>query len=85
LSVVEALATGTPVIAHPLGSLPEIVVDGVTGFLVDDVEGAVAAVESVGGLRRADCRADVEQRFTAERMVDAYEELFLKVASAANR
>jgi glycosyltransferase involved in cell wall biosynthesis len=80
LSVVEALATGTPVIAHPLGSLPEIVVDGVTGFLVDDVEGAVAAVESVGGLRRADCRADVEKRFTAERMVDAYEELFVKVA-----
>ncbi|MDT7548422.1 MAG: hypothetical protein QOE84_816 [Actinomycetota bacterium] len=85
LSVVEALATGTPVIAHPLGSLPEIVVDGVTGFLVDDVEGAVAAVESAGGLRRADCRADVEKRFSAERMVDAYEELFLKVASAGNR
>jgi glycosyltransferase involved in cell wall biosynthesis len=81
LSVVEALATGTPVIAHPLGSLPEIVVDGVTGFLVPDVAGAVAAVAAVGDLRRADCRDDVEKRFTADRMVDAYEELFLRVAA----
>jgi glycosyltransferase involved in cell wall biosynthesis len=80
LSVVEALATGTPVIAHPLGSLPEIVVDGVTGFLVADVAGAVAAVAVVGDLRRAACREDVEKRFTADRMVDAYEELFLRVA-----
>jgi glycosyltransferase involved in cell wall biosynthesis len=80
LSVVEALATGTPVIAHPLGSLPEIVVDTVTGFLVDDIAGAVAAVEAVRAVKRVACREDVERRFTADRMVDAYEELFLRVA-----
>jgi glycosyltransferase involved in cell wall biosynthesis len=80
LSVIEALATGTPVIAHPLGSLPELVRHGETGFLVESVSAAVAAVEMVATLRRADCRADVELRFTADRMVDAYADLFASVA-----
>lgn len=79
LSVVEALATGTPVIAFALGSMPEIVRPGVTGFLVNDVDAAVAAVGKLGELRRADCRTDVEQRFTAERMVAAYAALFATV------
>ena len=88
LSVVEALATGTPVVAFPLGSLPELVDDGRTGFLVADVDGAVAAVGRLGELRRADCRAEVERRFTAERMVADYEALFAAVvmrASSAGR
>jgi glycosyltransferase involved in cell wall biosynthesis len=79
LSVVESLATGTPVIAFGLGSMPEIVTAGVTGFLVDDVPGALAAVGRVGTLSRAACRRDVEQRFTAERMVAAYADLFARV------
>jgi glycosyltransferase involved in cell wall biosynthesis len=81
LSVVESLATGTPVIAHPLGSMPEILRPGRTGFLVDDVAAAVAAVGVVGSLSRRDCREDVEQRFTAARMVADYAELFARVAS----
>lgn len=81
LSVVESLATGTPVIAFGLGSMPEILVDGVTGFLVDDVAAAVEAVQRLPGLSRAACRADVEQRFTAERMVADYAALFDLVVS----
>jgi glycosyltransferase involved in cell wall biosynthesis len=87
LSVVESLATGTPVITHPLGSMPEIVADGRTGFLVEDMEAAVAAVGRLGSIDRAQCRADVQRRFTAERMVDDYEALFTRVVaeSAASR
>jgi glycosyltransferase involved in cell wall biosynthesis len=81
LSVVESLATGTPVIAHPLGSLPEIVRHGRTGFLVADVAAAVHAVGAVGALSRQHCREDVEQRFTAARMVADYAELFTRVAA----
>jgi glycosyltransferase involved in cell wall biosynthesis len=79
LSVVEAMATGTPVIAFSLGSMPELVVDGVTGYLVDDLESAVAAVHRVDGLSRHDCRLHVEERFSAERMVADYAELFERV------
>jgi glycosyltransferase involved in cell wall biosynthesis len=80
LSVVEALATGTPVVAFRRGSMPELVRHGSTGFLVDDVAGAVAAVGEIGTLRRRDCRDDVERRFTARRMVADYAELFARVA-----
>ncbi len=81
LSVVEALATGTPVVAHPLGSMPEIIRHGRTGFLVDDVPAAAEAVGHVAGLRRHDCRADVEERFTAARMVADYAALFARVVA----
>jgi glycosyltransferase involved in cell wall biosynthesis len=81
LSVVEALATGTPVIAFGLGSMPEIIRHGTTGFVVDDVEGAVAAVAAAASLRREDCRHDVEARFTAERMVADYADLFARVVT----
>ena len=83
LAVVEALATGTPVIARPRGSMPEIVRHGRTGFLVDDVDAAVAAVHRVGDLSRRHCREDVEARFTAARMVADYARLFTEVAAAA--
>lgn len=76
LSVVEALATGTPVIATRLGSMPELIRPEVTGFLVSSVDDATAAVERVGELRRRDCRDDVEGRFTADHMVDRYAALF---------
>jgi glycosyltransferase involved in cell wall biosynthesis len=79
LSVVEAMATGTPVIAFARGSLPELLVDGVTGYLVDDVESAVAAVGRIDALSRHDCRRHAETRFSAERMVADYAELFERV------
>jgi glycosyltransferase involved in cell wall biosynthesis len=81
LSVVESLATGTPVIARPLGSMPEILSEGVTGFLVEDVAAAASAVLRVGDLDRAVCRAEVERRFTAERMVADYAALFDRVVN----
>jgi glycosyltransferase involved in cell wall biosynthesis len=79
LSVVEALATGTPVIAHPLGSLPEIVRPGSTGFLVVDIAGAAAAVAMLGRIDPARCRADAVERFDQWRMVRAYLALFERI------
>jgi glycosyltransferase involved in cell wall biosynthesis len=72
LSMVEAMACGTPVVATPLGAVPEVVADGVTGWLVDDVDAAVRAVGRLGELDRADCRARVERHFSVEQMVDGY-------------
>jgi glycosyltransferase involved in cell wall biosynthesis len=80
LAVVESLATGTPVIAFGLGSMPEIIRHGTTGFLVADVDAAITAVNQVASLNRADCRADVVSRFTAARMVADYADLFARVA-----
>ena len=76
LSMVEAMACGTPVIATPLGSVPEVVADGRTGFHVEGVDAAVAAVGRLAELDRADCRAHVEQRFGVDRMVDGYLEVY---------
>ena len=71
-SVVEAMACGTPVIAFRRGSMPELIADGTTGFLVADVEGAVAAVGRSQSLDRSAIRADAVARFGIMRMVDAY-------------
>jgi glycosyltransferase involved in cell wall biosynthesis len=82
LSVVESLATGTPVVAFGLGALPEIVRHGSTGFLVTDEVTAVAAIGRLAEIDRRACRADVEKRFSAERMVADYADLFARVASS---
>ncbi len=79
LSVVEAMACGTPVIAYPLGSMPEVVDEGVTGYLVRDVTGAVAAVEKIGRLDRRAIRAVAERRFGVARMVDDYLAVYRKI------
>lgn len=79
LSVVEAMACGTPVIAHPLGSMPEIVEDGVNGQLVSTMEEAVEAVRTIGEIDRTDCRRTMAKRFTVERMVDDYLRLYRQV------
>jgi glycosyltransferase involved in cell wall biosynthesis len=71
LSVVEAMVCGTPVVAYPLGSMPELVADGVSGFLVTDEVGAIEAVGRLRTLDRAAVRAHAEQ-FSSARMVDAY-------------
>ncbi len=76
LSVVEALATGTPIIASPRGSLPEIVQPAVTGFLVTDHTAAVRAVARLEEIDRSQCRSDAETRFGADRMVEDYLALF---------
>ncbi len=72
LSVVEAMAAGTPVIASPRGSMPELIDVGLTGFLVDSREAAVAAVERAEALDRQAIRARAVARFGRDRMVDDY-------------
>jgi glycosyltransferase involved in cell wall biosynthesis len=76
LSVIEAMACGTPVIAIRRGSMPELIEHGVTGFLVDSVDAAIAAVARLPEIDRAACRAAVAARFTVERMADAYIALY---------
>jgi glycosyltransferase involved in cell wall biosynthesis len=79
LSVVEAIACGTPVIATRRGSMPEIIEDGVNGFLVDTLEEAVAAVAKVGDLDRHTVRRSVERRFSVGRMADDYLALYRSI------
>jgi glycosyltransferase involved in cell wall biosynthesis len=75
-SVVEAMACGTPVIAFNRGSMPELIATGVTGFLVDDIDGALAAVKASSTLDRASIREHAVERFSVARMVDAYIEVY---------
>jgi glycosyltransferase involved in cell wall biosynthesis len=79
LTMVEAMACGCPVIAVRRGSVPELVVDGETGFLVDDVDGAVAAVGRIDSIDRAACRARVQERFTVDHMVEGYLDVYRSV------
>jgi glycosyltransferase involved in cell wall biosynthesis len=83
LSVVEAMACGTPVIAYGRGSMPEIVEDGVTGYLVDDVDAAVRAVEATAILDRPAIRRQAERRFGVDRMVREYLEVYRRAAARA--
>ena len=76
LSVVEALACGTPVIACNRGSMPELIEDGVTGFLVDSVNDAVDAIARIDQIDRAACRAAISTRFTVDHMADRYSDLY---------
>jgi glycosyltransferase involved in cell wall biosynthesis len=72
LVMIEAMACGTPVIAYPNGSVPEILEHGVTGFIVESIEAAAEAVEAAKSLDRARIRERFEKRFTAERMTQDY-------------
>lgn len=79
LSLVESLACGTPVIAFPRGSIPEIIREAETGYIVDDVEEAVSAVAAVHSLDRSVCRKDVEERFSHTRMANDYVHTYKKI------
>ncbi|MGO3928754.1 glycosyltransferase family 4 protein [Rhodopseudomonas pseudopalustris] len=72
LVMIEAMACGTPVIAYRHGSVPEVIDDGISGFIVDDEDGAVAAVGRLGELNRRAVRRQFEARFTARRMALDY-------------
>ncbi len=83
LSMIEAMACGTPVIAHPMGSVPEILEDGVTGCLVHNLEEAVEAVPRAGSLDRRVCRRVFEERFTDRRMCQDYLRVYEEISRPA--
>jgi glycosyltransferase involved in cell wall biosynthesis len=88
LVMIESMACGTPVIAYRRGSVPEVIDDGVSGLIVDDLEGAVAACDRLGSMSRAACREAFGRRFSARRMsadyLRAYESL-VRVTYARKR
>lgn len=83
LSVVEAMACGTPVIAYRRGSMPEVVDEGVTGFLAHDVATAAVAVEQAAGLDRTAVAARAAERFGADRMVDDYVRVYERLLATS--
>ncbi|WP_269716401.1 glycosyltransferase family 4 protein [Caulobacter sp. NIBR2454] len=85
LSVVEAMACGTPVIAMNRGSMPELIDHGVTGFLVESLDEAADALTRIHTIDRIACRAAVEARFTVERMVDGYLEVYRNLLAPSGR
>jgi glycosyltransferase involved in cell wall biosynthesis len=72
LAMIEAMACGTPVIAYNSGSVPEIIDEGITGFIVNSHEEAVEAVKKLAGIDRKRCRLLFEKKFSVERMADDY-------------
>ena len=85
LVMIESLACGTPVIAYPYGSVPEVLEDGVTGFIVDDVESASRAVHEIGQIDRRNCRMQFENRFTSSRMAQDYVGLYRQLLGGESR
>jgi glycosyltransferase involved in cell wall biosynthesis len=88
LVMIESFACGTPVIAFRGGSVDEIVDEGVTGFVVEDLDAAVAAVGRIGALDRRGCRDTFERRFTDRRMASEYVRMYRKVierSTSSNR
>lgn len=76
LTMVESMATGTPAIAYRAGSVPEVVMDGVTGFVCSTLAGMIHAVERIGTIDRRACRMHVEQHFSPRAMADGYERVY---------
>ncbi|HWR25656.1 MAG TPA: glycosyltransferase [Methanosarcina sp.] len=85
LSVVESLACGTPVIAVNRGSIPELIKDGVTGFLVNNVDEATEAVQKIDSISRKKCRQTVEKKFSVDRMVDDYIKVYETILEKCKR
>ena len=85
LVMIEAMACGTPVVAFNHGSVPEVMKDGVTGFIVHDMPGAIAAARRVGELDREKVRGHFEQCFTAARMARDYVKLYERTIAEADR
>jgi glycosyltransferase involved in cell wall biosynthesis len=83
LVMAEAMACGTPVIAYRCGSVPEVVEDGVTGFIVHDLEEAVRAAKRIPTLSRWHCRQRFEERFSAARMAHDYVAIYQRLMEDA--
>ena len=78
MAMIEAMACGTPVVALPAGSVPEVVIDGVTGVIADNPAQLPAALKRAADLDPAACRAHVAERFHIEGMVSGYEAAYLR-------
>jgi glycosyltransferase involved in cell wall biosynthesis len=76
LTMIEAMACGTPVLATPAGSVPEVIVDGMTGFIRPTVDELVDTVARLDEIDRLTCRQQVEQHFSARTMATGYERLY---------
>ena len=85
LTMIEAMACGTPTIAFKCGSVPEVIADGISGFVVEDMEGAVVATEKAHLLDRSVVRRDFETRFSAARMAQDYVKLYESMLGAKPR
>src|SRR5580698_721202 len=85
LVMIEAMACGTPVIAYRSGSVPEVIDDGVSGFIVANEDDAVAATRRVHELDRAKVRATFDRRWTARRMAEDYVDLYQELAQPVRR
>lgn len=83
LSMIESMACGTPVIAFNRGSIPEIIRNGETGFIVEDTDGAANAVAAISEIDRRNCRADVEARFSSARMARDYICVYRQILNGA--
>jgi glycosyltransferase involved in cell wall biosynthesis len=80
LVMIEAMSCGTPVIAFNRGSVPEIIEDAITGFIVEDETGAIVAISRLGELSRDRVQAAFRRRFTARRMAEDYVEIYQMLA-----
>ena len=81
LVMIEAMACGTPTIAFRRGSIPEVIEDGQTGFIVDSIEEAIAATGRIPELSRERCREAFDERFTATRMAEQYVEVYERLVA----
>lgn len=81
LTLIEAMACGCPVVAFNRGAIPELIKTGVTGYVVEDVEGMIDAVRNIDGILRSACREHALGNFSAAKMADSYEELFKKLVN----
>jgi glycosyltransferase involved in cell wall biosynthesis len=79
IAILEAFASGTPVISLSEGGVPEQIVNGVNGFLCRDVDDMIAAISNISAISPQDCRAYAEEHFTAERMAREYTEIYQRV------
>lgn len=83
LTMAEAMACGTPVVAFRRGSVTEVVKDGKTGFIVESTAEMMESIENISKIKRQDCRAHVEKNFTNEHMINSYEQVLYRLAPDA--
>jgi glycosyltransferase involved in cell wall biosynthesis len=85
LVMIEAMACGTPVVAFKCGSVPDVVENGISGFVVESVDEAAAAIERIDVLDRAKVRAAFEERFTVERMASEYLKIYRRLIARGGK